>query len=174
MKYFSGFCLKNENKLFEQYLIKNNFNIAGFSYGAINATEYTFKMLSKNKRIDTLQLFSPAWFLDKDDKFKRLQLIYFQKNKKQYIDNFIKNILYPNAINVDISKYIKNGKKDELDVLLNYKWNLDILKQINNSGVKIEIYLGECDKIINVDYAKDFFKDFGETYFIKGVGHTLL
>lgn len=59
MRYFSGFCFQNEEALFEPYLIKSDFTVAGFSYGAIKAMEYAFTCKT---RIDTLQLFSPAFF----------------------------------------------------------------------------------------------------------------
>ena len=35
--YFSGFCFFEESKLFDEYLIKNDFTLNGFSYGAIKA-----------------------------------------------------------------------------------------------------------------------------------------
>jgi len=47
---------------------------------------------------------------------------------------------------------------------------LDILKQ---RGVKIEVYLGECDKITNSQANYDFFKKFATVYYIKNVGHIL-
>lgn len=70
MKFFSGFCLANEQELFAPYLIRSDFTVAGFSYGAIKALKYA---ITCNERIDTLQLFSPAFFQDKDAKFKKLQ-----------------------------------------------------------------------------------------------------
>ena len=75
-KYFSGFCFFEESELFEEYLIKNDFTFYGFSYGAIKAFE---EALNSQKRVDTLQLFSPAFFQNYDDKFKRTQLMYFKK-----------------------------------------------------------------------------------------------
>ena len=47
--YFSGFCLANEKELFKQFIIENDFTVSGFSYGAINALEYTIKQLKKIK-----------------------------------------------------------------------------------------------------------------------------
>ena len=86
--YFSGFCLKNEDELFDEYLIKNDFTISGFSYGAIKAFEYA---LVTQKRIDKLQLLSPAFFNDKDTKYKRMQLMFFKKDNKTYCENFLNN-----------------------------------------------------------------------------------
>ena len=52
MTYFSGFCLHDEEALFERFLMRNDFCVAGFSYGAIKALNYA---LTSQKRIDTLQ-----------------------------------------------------------------------------------------------------------------------
>jgi predicted esterase len=82
MIYFSGFCFQNEQILFENFLLKNDFTVAGFSYGAIRAFEYALK---NRHRIDTLQLFSPAFFQDKSESFKKLQLLAFQKNNNKLI-----------------------------------------------------------------------------------------
>lgn len=66
MRYYSGFCLQNEQELFNENIIKSDFCISGFSYGAIKAVEYA---LNADERIDKLQLFSPAFFNNKDDKY---------------------------------------------------------------------------------------------------------
>ena len=73
--YFSGFCFFDEAELFDEYLIRNDFTVCGFSYGAIKAFE---EVLSSQNRVDRLQLFSPAFFQNFDDKFKRTQLMYFK------------------------------------------------------------------------------------------------
>ncbi len=57
--YFSGFSLENEKEIFDDYIIENDFTISGFSYGAIKAFE---EVLNGSKRVDLLQLFSPAFF----------------------------------------------------------------------------------------------------------------
>ena len=66
-KYFSGFCFENESEIFDEYLEINDFTVSGFSYGAIKAFE---EVLASNKRVDKLQLFSPAFFQSFDKKFK--------------------------------------------------------------------------------------------------------
>ncbi len=167
-KYFSGFSLRNEEELFSKYIIENDFTVSGFSYGAIKAFEY---VLASNKRIDTLQLFSPAFFQTQDEKFKRMQLLFFKKDAKSYCDNFLKNISYPDSINT--SNYFTLGSMEELGELLNYTWDKTKLKELLDRGIKIEIYLGGKDKIIDSKSAKDFFKDYGTVYFIKEKGHIL-
>ena len=165
--YFSGFCLENESELFSQYLIRNDFTVSGFSYGAQKAVEY---VLETNTRIDTLQLFSPAYFNDKDTKYKRMQLIYFNKDNKTYCDNFLDNCGIDDSSK---KKYFKLGKSKELEELLNYTWSSEKLNKIISKGINIEIYLGWYDKIINSSKALESFKQFGEVYYIKDKGHIL-
>ena len=85
MKYFSGFCLENESELFKKFTCSGDFCVVGFSYGAQNALEYTSTC---KKRIDKLQLISPAFFMDKSEKFKKLQIIAFRRDSDLYCKNF--------------------------------------------------------------------------------------
>ena len=168
MEYFSGFCFENEQELFGDFLIKSDFCVAGFSYGAIKAFEQVYS--SKN-RVDTLQLFSPAFFQDRDEKFKRLQLMAFKKDKQNYLKNFYQNTLYP--LETDIARYKKDGTAEELKELLNYKWDKEKLDIITKRGTKIEVYLGKLDKIINIEAAKEFFKTFATVYYFNRLGHII-
>jgi len=170
--YFSGFCLKNEEELFSEYLISNDFTVSGFSYGAIKAFEYTLDLIKNNKRVDLLQLFSPSFFQEEDKKFKRMQIMYFKKDENAYINNFLNNIQYPNKI--EVNKYLKSGSIGELEILLNYTWKEEDLQLLVDSNVKIEVYLGGNDKIINSNDAKEFFRNFSEVFFIKSSGHILI
>ena len=163
MKFFSGFCIKNEKDIFKKYIINNDFTVSGFSKGGIKALNYC---LNTKDRIDTLQLFSPAFFLDKDETFKRAQVLFYKKDPQKYLKNFLKNLIYPIK---DI--YIDTHLEDvsELKTLLYYKWEkISDIKNIN-----IEVYLGEEDKIINTKQAKEFFKKYAQVYYIKNVGHLL-
>ncbi len=165
--YFSGFSLINEQELFKEYLIENDFTVSGFSYGSQKAVEY---VLESDNRIDTLQLFSPSFFNDKDVKYKRMQLMYFKKDAKTYCDNFLKNC---GISSKNKDKYFQMGKFEELEDLLYYKWSEDKLQSIVDKGTNIEIYLGADDKIIDSGKAKEFFKEFGDVYYIKSKGHIL-
>jgi len=169
--YFSGFCLENDKELFKEYLEVGTFNIAGFSYGAIRAFEYALNEVQNNKRVQKLQLFSPAFFQDQSKKYKRLQLMFFKKDEQAYKNNFIQNIAKPSDINLD--KYLSLGTYEQLDTLLNYEWKKEDFELLLNKGVKIEVYLGSDDKIINSSNALEFFRQFAEVYFIKNVGHIL-
>ena len=168
MKFFSGFGFEKEYELFD-YIKLNSFDVAGFSFGAIKAYEYS---LDSDKRIDRLILISPAFFQDRDEKFKKLQLIFYKKDKKNYLENFYKNVIYPS--NLDIEKYKKEYDIDNLKKLLYFFWDEKKLEKILEKGIEIEVYLGEKDKIIDSQKAYEFFKNFGTVYFIKGVGHLLI
>jgi hypothetical protein len=166
--YFSGFCFFNESELFDEYLIKNDFTISGFSYGAIKAFE---EVLTSNQRVDKLQLFSPAFFQSYDNKFKRTQVMYFKKDPITYCKGFLENVIYPKKL--DISKYFKLGTSEELEELLYYEWSEEKLKKVVNNGTKIEVFLGADDKIIDALKTKEFFQKFATVYFIKEKGHLL-
>lgn len=168
MKFFSGFCFQNEEALFEPYLIHSAFTVAGFSYGAIKACEYAFTC---KERIDTLQLFSPAFFQDRDAKFKKLQTLSFSKSSEVYTQNFMQNCMHPSHF--DLKTFAHQGSVDELSELLHYTWDTEKLRALKEQGVAIEVYVGECDAIINPISVKDFFVPFASVYYLKRVGHIL-
>ena len=168
MKFFSGFCLANEQELFSAYLNQSDFTVAGFSYGAIKAFEHAFTC---KERIDTLQLFSPAFFGDKDAKFKKLQTLSFSKNSDSYTYNFMQNCMYPSTF--DIQPFFQKGNLEELDELLHYTWDEERLRALKERGMNIEVYVGECDTIINSLHVKDFFVPYASVYYLKRVGHIL-
>ena len=168
MKFYSGFSLSNDKQLFSAYLKENEYTLAGFSYGAVKAFK---EALTSTKRLDTLQLFSPAFFQDKTDKFKRMQNMYFAKDKEAYYKNFHESIFLPANISKEVT--LVEGTAQELEELLSFTWKSDELKSLQDKGVKIEVYLGSEDKIINAHNAKEFFLPYADTYMINGAGHTL-
>ena len=167
-KYFSGFCFFEESELFQDYIIQNDFTVSGFSYGAIKAFE---EVLNSNNRVDKLQLFSPAFFQTQNEKFKRTQIMYFKKDANAYCQTFLSNVL--SSLDLDISKYFKLGSIEELQELLYYEWSEEKLQKLIEEGVKIEVYLGGNDKIIDASKAQEFFKEFATVYYIKEIGHLL-
>ncbi|MBE0498454.1 MAG: pimelyl-ACP methyl ester esterase BioV [Campylobacterales bacterium] len=168
MTFYSGFSLSHDKRLFDPYLKASEYTIAGFSYGAISAFE---EALKSEKRIDTLQLFSPAFFQDKNEKFKRMQLIYFLKEKQAYLKNFLSSCFSPAPI--DESVVMEQGSEEQLRELLYYEWKTDKLKALKDRGVEIEVYLGSEDRIIDPKKSKAFFLPFATTYMINRAGHTL-
>ena len=168
MRYFSGFSLKGEEALFSKHLNHSNLCVSGFSYGAIQAFEYA---LNTSKRVDTLQLFSPAFFQTRNDRYKRLQLLSFKKDAQSYQAQFLKNIAFPKELSLDT--YAHTGTDNELKALLNYQWSEEALEKLTLGGTNIEVYLGKEDKIIQSDLARVFFTPFATVYYIKEVGHIL-
>ncbi|BCD62451.1 hypothetical protein NitYY0826_C1327 [Nitratiruptor sp. YY08-26] len=171
MKYFSGFGFKNEKVLFLSYLQRGDFVVAGFSRGAQKAVQEALAMIEQGKRVDTLQLLSPAFFnyLSKEQKHK--EILTFVKNKDAYLHFFYKKVLYPAKIDVD--RFKTEASLGELKELLLYEWKQEDLELLQESGVAIEVYLGAQDKIVNADKAKEFFTPFAQVYLINNAGHLL-
>jgi len=165
MRYFNGFCFKGEEVLFEPYLIQSDFTVAGFSYGAIKAVEFA---LTCKERIDTLQLFSPAFFQDRDAKFKKLQTLSFAKNPNAYCHTFLQN-----CAPINLEPFFLQGTLQELETLLYYTWDTAKLSVLQAKGINIEVYVGEKDAIINPLHVKDFFVEYTTVYYFKRVGHIL-
>lgn len=168
MKFYSGFSLSNDEQIFEAFLKPSAYCIAGFSFGAIKAFE---EALSSKSRIDTLQLFSPAFFQNKSEKFKRTQNMYFSKDKEAYLKNFLSSCFSPAQIDEGVE--IKQGSAQDLDKLLSFVWKADELKALQDRGIEIEVYLGSKDKIIDSQAVKEFFLPYATTYMINDAGHTL-
>ena len=168
MKYFNGFSLQNEEKIFDEYLTKGNYNVAGFSYGAQQAFEYAY---ASKERIERLILLSPAFFQTKKPSFIRTQLRYFESGQEAYVKQFLSNVAYPSDI--DLSEYLNIGTKEELEALLTYTWDEDKLKELSDRGTTIEVFLGEEDKILDSQEAMIFFKKRCTLYSIKKSGHLL-
>jgi pimeloyl-ACP methyl ester carboxylesterase len=168
VKYFNGFSLYGEEKLFEAYLDKSDFTIAGFSYGAQSAFEYAYH---SEMRIEKLILLSPAFFQNEKKSFIRVQLRYFEQDKQAYVEQFLANVAHPSS--VDLSAYLNTGTKEELESLLTYRWSSEKITELLERGTKIEVYLGGRDKIIKGDAAFSFFSALTTSYLIKDAGHLL-
>ncbi|WP_345978050.1 pimelyl-ACP methyl ester esterase BioV [Sulfurimonas sp. HSL3-7] len=165
--YYNGFALQGESHFFDAFLAEGPYARSGFSYGAIKAFKETLK---SEKRIDTLQLISPAFFQSKSEKFKRLQRMGYQKSSDAYIANFTKNCFLPHGVqDVLFSQHCY----EELDELLSYEWKHDELRSVAARGTKIEVYLGSEDRITDVEAAYAFFVPFATVYLIKGANHFL-
>jgi hypothetical protein len=128
--------------------------------------------LNTSKRVDKLQLFSPAFFQTQDDKFKRTQLMYFKKDANAYCQNFLENVKSPSNLKISQNILIL-GTIEELEELLYYEWSEEKLQKLLEKGTKIEVYLGANDKIVETLSAKEFFVNFATVYYIKEKGHLL-
>lgn len=170
MKFHSGFSLSNEEVFFETFIKKSEYTVCGFSYGAIKAFEYVKKQLKNSQRVDTLQLFSPAFFQTKSEKFKRLQTLAYSKNQMKYLEQFINGCFSPYE-----PKSIEHSQTclEDLEELLYYKWLIDDLKYLQDKGVVIEVYLGGQDTIIDVKSAEALFLEVATVTYIKNANHFL-
>ena len=168
MRYFNGFSLRDEAHFFREWLIDSEFVVAGFSYGAQQALEYT---LQSKERIDRLILLSPAFFQNQKPAFLRTQLHYFLADSNSYVSQFLANVTHPSSIALD--DHLAVGTHDELSDLLHYTWEEEKLQMISKRGTTIEVILGSEDKIIDAEAAWAFFSPHVTTYWIKGAGHLL-
>ena len=166
--YVNGFSLQDEAQFFGEYLVRNDFTVAGFSYGAQQAFEYVY---ATEERVDRLILLSPAFFQTRKPSFIRTQLHYFQNGQEAYVRQFLVNVAYPSK--ADLSSCLNTGTYDELEALLTYQWDAGKIKEVMDRGTAIEVFLGAEDKIIDVDAAFEFFADCTTAYLIKDTGHLL-
>lgn len=171
MIFFSGFSLKEDEHFFKPYIKQSDFTVCGFSYGAIKAFEYVQQQLRNHRRVDTLQLFSPAFFQNKDAKFKRLQIMGYTKDKQRYLETFVQSCFAPNKKqSVMINE---NDTETDLQKLLEYEWDLTQLQQLIDAGVQIEVYLGGNDRVISAINAFEFFTQVASVTLIKKANHFL-
>ncbi len=168
MKFFSGFCFKNEKEIFSDWITEGDFVVAGFSKGAIEAFEYAY---SSVKRVDRLILLSPAFFQAEKESFRKLQLKAFERDKEQYKENFYD--LCVGSSGIDISDYKSDGDIEELKRLLYYQWSRENIVELQSRGVVIEVFTGSNDKIVDSAKSLDFFQNICSTWYIKGAGHLL-
>lgn len=170
MQFYSGFSLKNEQHFFDAYTNRSDYAVCGFSYGAIKAFEFVKERLELKKRVDTLQLFSPAFFQTKEEKFKKVQLMAYRKSRDLYLSEFLKSCFLPYPKK---SVEPRESSVEELEELLSFEWNIQELKTLAQKGVKIEVYLGGEDKIIDIEAAREFFLEVATVTYIREANHFL-
>lgn len=168
MKYFNGFSLKNEEVFFKEQLIDSDYAVAGFSYGAQKAFEYVY---NSKERIDRLILISPAFFQNHKKSFLKTQLRYFKADGEVYRKEFLKNVAYPS--NISLNQYIIDGSYEELNDLLSYIWDEKKIKVLNERGVRIEVFMGDKDKVVAAQNSFEFFSKILAVYLFKNKGHLL-
>ena len=168
MRYFNGFSLCKEEKFFTEQLIKSDYSVAGFSYGAQKAFEYVY---NSTERVDRLVLISPAFFQNHKKSFIKTQLRYFKADKEAYSKQFLKNVAYPSSL--DLSSYLCEGTYEELESLLSYVWEKEKILELLDRGVTIEVFMGDRDKIVDVEKSYEFFLDLVPVYLFKETGHLL-
>lgn len=169
MIFYSGFSFTEEEALFKTYLRHDAYTVAGFSYGAIKALQH---VLASETRIDRLQLISPAFFNDKPEKFKRLQMMGYGKDKEAYLQAFSKLCFEPHDETAALKR--SDTSSESLEELLYYAWEPKLLEAVNNKGTAIEVYLGMEDRIVNASAAAEFFQPHATVFLIKNANHFLL
>ena len=171
MRYFSGFGLQRDSLFFKDIIDSSEFSIAGFSYGAQKAMQEALREVKEGKRVQKLQLISPAFFqhLKKEQIYKEIRA--FMKNQELYLKFFYKKICYP--ANIDLTKFKKTPTLGELKELLLYEWKPEELGFLKERGVAIEVYIGKKDKIIDIEVVKEFFKPYATIYSFTNAGHLL-
>jgi hypothetical protein len=168
MTFYSGFSLLNEEHFFESYLEKNNYTVAGFSYGAIAAVRHAVESTS---RIDTLQLFSPTFFQTKSEPFKRLQLNGFRQSPQEYRNRFLESCFSPYpAQEVELDW---NANEQQLRELLYFEWTAELMESIVSKGIRIEVFLGDEDRVIDVVGAREFFLPYSTVMSMRSGNHFL-
>jgi hypothetical protein len=167
MTFYSGFSLTNEKHFFDSYIIESDYTIAGFSYGAIKAARHT---VNSTSRIDTLQLFSPAFFQTAKSSFKRLQLASFTSDPEHYRERFLHGCFAPCEVQpLDLI----NGTIDQLEEVLNFVWDDLLLEKILAKGIRIEVYLGMKDHIVDASAARNFFLRYATVISMPNGNHFL-
>lgn len=168
MHYFNGFSLKGEADFFKDYAINSAYAVMGFSYGAQKAFEYVY---ATSERVDRLILISPAFFQNHKKSFVKTQLRYFKADETSYKEAFLKNVAYP--LNISLEAFATQGSYEELEELLSYVWEEEKLQKLIDKGVKIEVFMGGADKIVNAQKSFEFFSKLVPVYFFKEKGHLL-
>lgn len=167
MTFYSGFSLVNDQRFFESYIRHSDYTVAGFSYGAIKAAQYT---VNSTNRIDTLQLFSPAFFQTSKSSFKRLQLAAFTSDSESYREKFIQGCFAPCEVGqLDTSM----GTLEELEEVLYFVWDDLLLEKILDKGIHIEVYVGMKDHIIDAAAARAFFLRYATVTSMPSANHFL-
>lgn len=170
MSYFSGFGFEGEEPLFEEFVQKGRYNLSGFSYGAQKALEHA---LSSLERLQILQLFSPAFFQTQSAAFKKAQRLAFIKDASLYHERFLSQSVEEGDVE-KIRPYFRGGTLEELEALLAYEWKREKFEALLERGVRVEVYLGERDGIINAKEALEFFQTLPVTIFwLKNRHHFL-
>ncbi|WP_163555285.1 pimelyl-ACP methyl ester esterase BioV [Helicobacter suis] len=176
MHYFSGFCFRGEKWLFDWILKPYRlYNIAGFSYGAINALEFAYKQVKQGLRVQKLFLISPCMLAFKSKAFKRLQILSYQKDPALYVRSFLQNIGWNSLLdlNPNLARFTHLGSLEDLKILLEYTYSAEKLAFLCNEGISISVFLGLKDNLLDVKEALHCFKPYASVWQLKGANHLL-
>ncbi|MCK9374449.1 MAG: pimelyl-ACP methyl ester esterase BioV [Sulfuricurvum sp.] len=168
MIFHSGFSLCNDHPFFTPFFKRSDYTVAGFSYGAIKAARYA---AGAEERIDTLQLFSPAFFQTKKESFRRLQMGAYLNDPIGYTGKFIESCFAPCPVGeVALDP---DANEHQLRELLYFVWDDTLMQTIKTKGIRIEVYLGLEDRVIDVAGAREFFIPYATVTSINRANHFL-
>ncbi|CCB79394.1 hypothetical protein HBZC1_04080 [Helicobacter bizzozeronii CIII-1] len=176
-RYFSGFGFQGEAWLFE-WILKpcGLYDVAGFSYGAICALEYIYGQVKQGKRTQRLILIAPCMLAHKSQAFKNLQLKAYQQNPQAYMQAFFEKIGWNALLAQDpsLARYAHLGSLQDLQTLLNYHYDPQKLEFLCDQGVRLEVFIGLEDAIMDAKALCAFFRDYGCVWQFKGANHLLI
>jgi hypothetical protein len=168
MTFYSGFGFDTKSRWFEPWLDHSDYCIAGFSYGAIKATQ---AVANATHRVDRLQLFSPAFFQTHSEGFKRLQRKGYRHDPVSYMQTFTQQCFAPYAVPDGVVNTATDAK--DLETLLAHEWSAEQFEAIVARGVTIDVYLGGQDQIIDASGARAWFTQYATVYWFTHANHFL-
>jgi len=164
--FYSGFCLHGEERLFDLYLPAFGDFVAGFSYGAIGAIKYALD----NESVKNIILLSPAYYAHKEQEFKETQLAAFEADPNLYKLKLLKK----SGLKEEESElYGKDGTIEELRELLFFDWNSANLASLIDRGIKVEVFIGSGDRVVEPHASSEFFGQFAKVYTLENKNHIL-
>lgn len=164
--FFNGFALEMDEAVKNRFYHASDFTIAGFSYGAQRAVE---EALQSSQRIDSLLLFSPAFFQHYDDAFKIAQLNAYEKSPQTYMKRFVKNAVAPYNYTLSVGDH----SKVMLQSLLFYNYVSSDLKKLVERGIAISVYASKLDKVVSYEQMYAFFKPYATITTFNSANHLL-
>lgn len=164
--FYSGFCLSGEEGLFDEFLPSFGEYAAGFSYGSIAA----LKFAAQNKDVTKLILLSPAYYTHKDADFKEAQIAAFEADPELYRLKLLKK----SGLREDEGeRYGIPGTSAQLRELLYFDWGDSEIASVVDKGVKIEVFIGGGDRVVEPEASAEFFRRYGSVYYLKNKNHIL-
>lgn len=164
--FYSGFCLHGEERLFDEYLPMFGEYVAGFSYGSIAALRHAIE----DESVKNLILLSPAYYCHKDEAFKKAQIRAFLTDPALYKIKLLKK---SGLKEEDGNRYASDGNVEELRELLYFDWRTAGLELLSQRGVRIEVFIGGADRVVEPKASREFFEKRAKTHWLENKNHIL-
>jgi len=164
--FYSGFCLNGEEGLFDEFLPSFGEYVAGFSYGSIAALRFA----AQNKEVTKLILLSPAYYTHKSADFKEAQIAAFEADPALYRLKLLKK---SGLREEEGKRYGALGTSAQLRELLYFDWSASEIVSLFERGVKIEVFIGGNDRVVEPEASAEFFRRYATVYYLKNKNHIL-